>query len=227
MGNKGNSIEVNENYKHSCNSQKECLVNHISSLSAAYTDEEFKRIIEFYVFAAPILKSDKSDAFGLKNLKDYNWKGNADMNKLERELLRASEMLGFYFIKASTISGTLAQMDLVDRVCVEHPRAVLMQNYSTTVYENGRVVLNNSETRMECLFRHIRNSIAHNHTYIFRNGMILLEDTDQNNIITARIMLKKKALLDWINIVSKQNNVITAQMNTIEESSSKTEAQSA
>ncbi len=227
MANKDKNNEVNENYKHSCNSQKVCLVNHIASLSAAYTDKEFKSIIEFYVFAAPILKSDKPDAFGLKNLKDYNWKGKADMSKLERELLRASEMSGFYFIKASTISGTLAQMDLVDCVCVEHPRAVLMQNYSITVFENGRAVLNNSETRMECLFRHIRNSIAHNHTYVFRNDMILLEDTDQNNTITARIMLKKNALLDWINIVSRQNNVITAQMNTIGESSAKTDAKSA
>lgn len=198
--------ETNENYIHVCNSPLINSENYICSMAeAGYTSEEFKSIIEFYVLHAPILKSDKSDAFGLKNFKDYGWRGNADMNKLERELLKTSGIQSFCFIKSSTISNTLEQMQLgTNAWCVEHPRAVLKQDFVVTITENGKVEISNSETRMECLFRHIRNAFAHNHVYVFENGNILLEDIDaQSKSITARILLPKITLIRWISIVKK------------------------
>ncbi|MBQ8323795.1 MAG: hypothetical protein IJX82_01425 [Clostridia bacterium] len=199
-------METNENYTHACNSKLTNPENYICSIAdAGYTNDEFKAIIAFYVLHAPTLKSDKSDSFGLKNLKDYGWRGNSDMNKLERELLKASGLQSFCFIKSSAINNTLEQMQLgTSAWCVEHPRAVLKQDYTVTIAENGKAEISNSETRMECLFRHLRNAFAHNHVYVFTNGNILLEDIDgPNKIITARILVPKISLLNWINIVKK------------------------
>lgn len=210
--------EINENYKHVCDSTLINPSEHIRSISlAGYSDEEFKSIMDFYILHAPILKSDKTDAFGLKNLKDYGWRGNSDMNKLERELLKVSTIQMFCFIKSSSIQGTLDQMMLgKGNWCVEHPRAILKQDFDVKIFESGKVEITNSETRMECLFRHMRNSIAHNHIYVFDNGNILFEDIDsQSKAITARILLTKETVLNWISVVKKEQVVKNPSDDTI------------
>jgi len=183
------------------------MSDYISALSCGiYTDEEFKSIIEFFVLNAPVLKADKTDDFGLKSLKNFGWYGSSGMNKLECELLKASQLPFLCFIRSSSINATLEQMNLNDQICIEHPRAVLMQNYSFSILENGVPKIENAETRMECLFRHIRNSIAHNHTYVFDNGFIMLEDYDsKSKEVTARILIHKTALLRWIHVIKKDN----------------------
>lgn len=198
--------KINENYVHSCNCPAIAPKNYICALSdAGYTDSEFREILGFYVLNAPILKSGRSSEFG-KSLKDYGWCGNSKMTALERKLLKVSEIPSFCFIRADSIDNTLEQMQLgKGNWCVTHPRAVLKQNCKAKLLENGEVDVTNDETRMECLFRHIRNSLAHNHTYVFENGSILLEDAD-NQRITARILLKKYALLDWIRVVRKETS---------------------
>ena len=207
--------EANENYAHSCDSKlinsKECMC---SLSQVEYTDNDFKKIIEFYVLHAPILKSDKSDRFGVRNLKEYGWRGSSDMNKLERGLLKISGMHSFCFIRSSTIKETLEQMMLGEtNWCINHPRAVLKQDFNVKVYENGKIEIINKETRMECLFRHIRNALAHNHVYVFSNGNILLEDVEtQGNEITARILLNSKTLLEWIDLVKKEQQSITVDL---------------
>ena len=200
--------EVNKNYTHACEHQLVNINHNICSIAQiGYTAEEFKQILEFYVLNAPILKSDKTDVFGMKSLRDFGWKGSSDMNRLERELLKSSQIPNFCFIKSTSINKTLEQMLLSTQICSKHPRAVLKQDYSVTVLESGCVEVSNKETRMECLFRHIRNSIAHNHIYAFDNGNILLEDIDnQSKGITARILLPKTALLKWIGIVKKETD---------------------
>lgn len=199
--------EANENYVHACGLPMVDAKKYINSISCAgYSDIEFKKIIEFYVFNAPILKSDKTDLFGLKSLKDYGWHGNSDMSKLERELLKAGNMSSLCFVRSSSIELTLNQMLLgTENWCISHPRAVLKQEYNCDARESGKAEISNKESRMECLFRHIRNSLAHNHVYVFDNENIVLEDTDaQNGKITARILLNKSALLEWIRITRKE-----------------------
>lgn len=199
--------EANENYIHACGEPLVDAKKRINSISCAgYSDEEFKKIIEFYLFNAPTLKNNRNNQFGLKSLKSYGWRGNSDMCKLERELLKAANMSSFCFVKSSSIALTLNQMLLgSEKWCIFHLRAVLNQEYNCDVLETGKVEITNKETRMECLFRHIRNSLAHNHVYVFSNGNIVLEDTDaQNGKITARILLNKSTLLEWIRIIRKE-----------------------
>ncbi|MBQ7265705.1 MAG: hypothetical protein IJS61_06360 [Firmicutes bacterium] len=196
---------TNENYIHSCDSDKVRIEDNICSiLNMGYSHEQAMNILNFYVFNAPILHSNKNDSpFGLKTLKSYGWIGN-ELSKLEGRLLKTAGIGNFIFIKCNTIENTLENMDLHQKICIEHPRAVLKQNFKPKIEENGIVQLLPCETRMECLFRHIRNSIAHNHTYLFENNNILLEDRDENETISALILIPKQALIDWINVVDNK-----------------------
>lgn len=197
-----NSISNNS---HVCNEKKEKLDNHKESIiQSTLTTDEINAVFDFYVLHAPILKSgsDKTDDFGIKSLGEYGWYGNCRLSELERNLLKSGDVHRFVMIRADSINETLENMGLKDDICIKHPRAVMQQNFKVTVKENGEVKLEERETRMQCLFRHIRNSIAHNRTYLFENGeMILLEDADTDKKVTARILIKVKTLVDWIEII--------------------------
>lgn len=197
-----NSISNNS---HVCNEKKEKLDNHKESIiQSTLTTDEINAVFDFYVLHAPILKSgsDKTDDFGIKSLGEYGWYGNCRLSELERNLLKSGDVHRFVMIRADSINETLENMGLKDDICIKHPRAVMQQNFKVTVKENGEVKLEERETRMQCLFRHIRNSIAHNRTYLFENGeMILLEDADTDKKVTARILIKVKTLIDWIEII--------------------------
>lgn len=196
---------VNENYIHNCGGKKVEIKKYIKPLTEMEIDKDkVLELIAFYLFNAPVLSASKpKNDFGLKSLKDYGWVGNADMTKLEGRLLKAADLGMFCFIKSDSIDQTLESMDLQDKICIEHPRAVLKHNYAVSLREDGSFSVTQHETRMECLFRHIRNSIAHNHTYLFSNDNILLEDCEESGRITARILIPKKALEAWMIIIKK------------------------
>lgn len=197
-----NSISNNS---HVCNEKKEKLDNHKESIiQSTLTTDEINAVFDFYVLHAPILRSgsDKTADFGMKSFGEYGWYGNRGLSELERNLLKSGDVHRFVMIRADSIDETLENMGLKDDICIKHPRAVMQQNFKVTVKENGEVKLEERETRMQCLFRHIRNSIAHNRTYLFENGeMILLEDADTDKKVTARILIKVKTLVDWIQII--------------------------
>lgn len=173
--------------------EKECLC----------TPEIFRRIVDFYVSKAPVLKNNKKDTegFGLRSLKDLGWVGNTGLGRLEAEL-KSSADLTLYFIRSNSIDSTLESMNLDGCICIEHARGVLQQKHNIVLKENGEVSITPDESRMECLFRHIRNSLAHGRTYSFNNGYIMLEDMDnQSNKITARLLIKFQSLIEWIEII--------------------------
>ena len=197
---------INENYIHVCDSSQEELLPKARPISQmGYTKEQVIKIVEFYLFNAPVLKSKKDNSFGLKTLNDYGWSGTSAMSKLEGKLLTAAGMSIFSFIKSNSIDETLDSMNLGTKICTEHPRAVLKQNVKVVVFEDGSTEIRQQETRMECLFRHLRNAIAHNHTYLFDNGNVLIEDCDDNEKISARLLIPKDALTEWIRIVKNSD----------------------
>jgi hypothetical protein len=207
-------IEYNENYVHSCNNAKVEMVVYRKNLSdstaSVYTPEQFQSIIDYYVSKAPVIKNNGAgDAFGLRSLSEIGWKGSG-LGTLERELIKSSEMT-LVFIRSDAITHTLKAMDLDTRICCEHPRAVLKQSFKLKAKENGEIEVTNSETRMECLFRHIRNSLAHGRTYIFNNSNIMLEDCDDNGVLSARILIKAQTLIDWMAIIDHPDNYLNKQ----------------
>lgn len=209
--------EYNENYVHSCDKDKVEIVVYKKNLSDAnagvYTPEKFRSVIDYYVSKAPVLKTGVTgDGFGLRSLAAIGWKGNGGLGKLESELLKVSG-LSLIFIRSDAITNTIKSMDLDTKICCEHPRAVLKQSFKLKAKENGQIEVTNSETRMECLFRHIRNSLAHGRTYIFNNGNIMLEDCDDNGVLSARILIKAQTLIDWMAIIDHPDNYLNKQKN--------------
>jgi hypothetical protein len=199
---------INENYIHNCGFQQHAVKTYIKSIAdMGFDAQECVDILKFYVFNAPVLTSNKAgNSFGLKSLKEYGWAGNQDMSKLEGRLLKSAKLGMFCFLKSDSISQTLDAMNLGKKVCIEHPRSVIRQNCKASAKEDGSVHIDQKETRMECLFRHIRNSLAHNRTYDFNNGNIMLEDCDENGKISARIIIPKRALIDWMKIIKKEDS---------------------
>ena len=78
--------DYDENFIHICDKEKVELTNYRRAISQmGYSNDEVIRIVDFYIFNAPI---GKSDNLGLRTLKDYGWVGN-ELSKLEGKLLNA------------------------------------------------------------------------------------------------------------------------------------------
>ncbi|MDR3364489.1 MAG: hypothetical protein LBS91_06030 [Clostridiales Family XIII bacterium] len=199
-------IEPTNNHMHSCNGETVVLREFTGSLSdSSLTKAEIILIVNFYLFHAPVISNSlgTQDKFGHMRLRDYGWADARHMNQLERLLLAGSSIPSFIMLKSESIKGTLSSMLLDDIVCIEHPRAVMKINSDVKISEANEVKVSTKETRMECLFRHIRNSLAHNCIYVFANGNILLEDSDEKENLSARILIQPKSLIDWIEIIKK------------------------
>lgn len=140
-------------------------------------------------------------------LEEYGWANTVSkvngLPKLEEELMSSSGVEKLCCIRSTSIKDTLSACDLSGTViCVEHPRIVLQQLYELNYNENEEIHVSSKESRIIALFRHIRNALAHGNTYFFENGMVLLEDKESSKI-TAKILIKKQTLLDWIYIIDK------------------------
>ena len=191
---------LNMNHVHSCESALLPKKDYASSITECnFTLSELKAIYDFYIARPPLKKSKDQKADNLRFLGDYGWAGVAQLNTLERNLLRKSNICSFIIMKSDSIEMTLAEMKLKDEVCPDHPRAVMQLNKKISVQEDGVIRIEPSESRMACLFRHLRNGIAHGLLYKFPNENILIEDRDDtSNKSTASILIKSSTLVDWI-----------------------------
>ncbi len=209
------SIEYNENYVHSCDKEKVEIVVYKKNLSDPnsniYTPEQFKTIIDYYVSKAPVLKNNANNSdFGLRSLANIGWRGSSALGKLEKELIRVAA-LTLVFLRSDSIDNTINSMNLDSKICCVHARGVLKQGFKLNAKENGEIKVSNSETRMECLFRHIRNSLAHGRTYIFNNGFIMLEDADESGVMSARLLIKAQSLIDWMEIIDNPDKFLNSK----------------
>lgn len=59
------------------------------------------------------------------------------------------------------------------------------------------------ETQFACIVRHLRNSIAHGRIEMVSDDLVLLEDMG-NKILTMRLVLPQKALLDWAELIQAE-----------------------
>lgn len=193
-----------EGVSHVCSLQKINISNYKKSIAdSGFTDAECRLVLDFYVSKSPAMSSGCSIDF-----KKFGWKNTTNnldgFPALEKRLANIAGIPQFNIIRCTTIKNTLKSMDLSnDIMCIEHPRAVMKQDYKVTVTESESIKIISKESRMKALFRHIRNSFAHGNTYFFNNGFCLLEDHDCNGNCSARILIKKQSLIDWIFIVDK------------------------
>lgn len=192
-------------FAHQCSDAKASKAANKKSLTdSPFSSVQIDMLWDFYV------THTISGGSGLeRSVDDYGWKKDNSKKDgypaIENELIKRAKLeSNICFIRSTTCKDTLSAMDLSnDMICIEHPRAVLLQKYSTTVDENEKISFSGGgENHVNCLFRHIRNSFSHGNTYFFENGAILLEDKEKSKI-TAEILITQQTLLDWIKIIDK------------------------
>lgn len=177
---------------HNCDKEKINILNlKPTSITKLYNNKELKNIINFYLHNTPVSKIENK-ALDKELLIKYGWQKEKPntYNTIEKELLKSASIDSkSYNITKNISNQTLTNMSLDENICIHHPRAILKQ------YSN--------ENRIECLFRHLRNAITHNRIFILNNNLILLEDLNKQNKISAKIIIPKQSLLKWIEIVDK------------------------
>ena len=65
------------------------------------------------------------------------------------------------------------------------------------------------ETDLECLLRHLRNSIAHGHVFLHHGGNYItlgFEDQNEKKNITSRIIVNRAELNKWKNVLEEAIN---------------------
>lgn len=197
------SAKYNENYVHSCDSQLVAYSNYEKAIfESGYSYDEFKMIYDFYLAHAPLKRDGNEKVAHIRWLGEYGWKSTNDLRNLERLLLKIAEIPSFCILKSDSLDNTVVAMNLKDKICIEHPRAVMLTEKEVKVNEIGEVSITTREKRLVCLFRHIRNALAHGQTYVFDNGSILLEDKDGERV-TFRMLINKSTLIEWIKIIDK------------------------
>ncbi|MEE0434919.1 MAG: hypothetical protein UDB11_05890 [Peptococcaceae bacterium] len=170
-----------------------------------FSKEQINLIWDFYVIHTLGGGSELS-----RKVTDYGWKTTTGKKEgypaLLRKLAESANIEKFCIIKVNKTNETLKKMNLSPKgkICIEHPRAVMNQNYGIKLNENEIIEFDHKESKVAALFRHIRNALAHGRIYCFENGNILLEDKD-GRTATVEILIQKHALLDWIFVVDKDH----------------------
>jgi hypothetical protein len=188
---------------HSCNDVKIKKGSyHLSLKESGFTDAQIKILWDFYVSRS--FAASTGDPISLETCGWHDTQSKTDgLPVLESALAAAAGLASFCIIRNKTIRDTLGQMDLSnERICVSHSRAVLAQSFTYESDENETIKIKSAESRINAIFRHIRNSFAHGNTYFFPNGNCLLIDKDGSKT-TAAILIPKESLWDWIAIVDK------------------------
>ena len=155
-------------------------------------DRKLQRLFTYFLYCAPsidsihksILSVDKHEKVLDRIKKTHNTKS------------------GEYLFCAhnTTIEDELTKQALNgDEICGKCKRFICKR--TTTTRENNR-----KETDLECLLRHLRNSIAHGRVYVRNRGnyiSICFEDRNKEGKITARIMCCRADLEKWRNILQE------------------------
>ncbi len=113
------------------------------------------------------------------------------------------EKFGFYMFDTDKIKKGESSC------CVNHPRAILRRDFpplSAKLDGNMKVSISfkdnkEVEPKIQCLFRHLRNAIAHDNTY-FINDKVLFIDYDKSGKISGAVLFKQQTLFDWIKLVN-------------------------
>lgn len=196
-------------FSHSCEVEKKSKsANKKSIKDSPFSYAQIDMIWDFYV------THTISGGSGLsRTLLDYGWENTNNQKTgygaVEKELLSSKYFEKICFIRAKECKDTLSAMDLSnDMVCSSHTRAVLLQKFHIIIDENESIKYDSSsqaESKLNALFRHLRNSFAHANTYFFDDGTVLLEDYEGKKI-TASILINQQTLLDWIRFIDKNQN---------------------
>jgi len=208
-------MAIKELENHNCDHAKYSFEDYFRSLLEASSEKvtslnskDIALLWDFYVHHAPTKKNIDQKTPSIRHLSEYGWGGTAgeySILKLESSLCRIAGLQKIIMLKSSTIKETLASMGLNETGCITCSRAVLKHSIKIAIDEYGDTkISDNDGNRMICLFRHIRNSFSHGNTYFFENGNMMLEDFDENQKCSAKIILSANSLIEWIWAIDRQ-----------------------
>ena len=164
--------------------------------SMNFSDKDLVKIYNFYLYKSFAASSPQSI-----KIQDYGWKATKSCTNgygAIENALKNKMNIEFHF-----------QKDKKGEKKKSFKQLLLENNMSDTNFDSKKPnavfeLSNPKEPPMVCLFRHIRNAIAHGNTYQFENNNILLEDKYKGKL-TARILIKHETLIDWIKVIDKNN----------------------
>lgn len=159
----------------------------------AFEDKQFLRIITFFVFHSPV---DNLSARQI-SLSEYGW--NTPWRKpyyLNKQLKQATNNYKLLFSSAiyNKIDNTLNE-------------ANLLETFPSNIEKERICIYDCKKNQFMSVFYHIRNAFAHGR-FDFRTlndeEYYILEDVQKDKgglKVSARIILKKRTLLNWIDII--------------------------
>lgn len=171
---------------------------------SGFSDEQITMIWDFYVTKAIADSASQKRRVSDYGLRELPW----------NDMLRTAgiKAVNVKVLLANSINKTLRNYDLeiTEKVGnetrnkpieIDIPKIVCLTPFSIADEEKPKAKVGEAES----VLTHIRNSFAHGNTYFFNNNMMLLEDKDNRGSITARIILKRQTLLDWISLIDSSH----------------------
>ena len=151
---------------------------------------ELRQLFSYFQYSAPNVDSLKSPYL----MPDYH-------EDVLEQMLKGNENYHFCAHSSNTEDELRAVALSGGQVCIYCKRFMCKRMTRPAKRDNTR-----KETDLECLLRHLRNSIAHGHVYVNHGGnyiSILFEDENDKHNVTARIMCCQADLRKWRNILEK------------------------
>ena len=160
-----------------------------------FYDYDLFRIVTFFVFHSPC----KSLSSMGKSLEEYGW--HTPWKKpyhLNKQLKQASTNFNLIFSANSCKNLSLAL-----------EKANLADPFPTEIDKERIAIVNNKKNQFISVFYHLRNAFAHcriNMVTVNNECTFILEDIVNKNDsqkckLSARMIIKKQTLLNWINII--------------------------
>ena len=166
-------------------------------------DIGLSREIEAMIWDFYVTKSISTSASQGRKISDYGW------NKLPfKEMINSANITkdNVKIMPASSINETLKRYGLdthtnkeEKEIEIDELKIVCLTPFTVADDNPPKPKMGEGES----VLTHVRNAFAHGNTYFFDNENVMLEDKNKS-IVTARIIIKKQTLLDWIYIVDKE-----------------------
>ncbi len=160
-----------------------------------YNDKVFNQVRKFYLDSLPFFGNNSPSSTQSINANKRGWKQHS-VNKLYMEMMKQLSIEDNVWL----VKSSKTHSDIQKKLSENKVHGISLQMNEFICVEKL-----SSENRVSCIFRHIRNAIAHGR-YKKKDGLVLFEDMSRNGKnITGRLLLKEETLISWIEIFNAGN----------------------
>ncbi|NCC87845.1 MAG: hypothetical protein EOM05_08255 [Clostridia bacterium] len=181
----------------------------INSYKKSIREFCFTNIQESIIWDFYVTKSLSKSSSQNRILEDYHKPNFSRPANFLDKLIKIADVKedNLKFVYGDSMERCLKELNLFDfdiNVLSDFtPRIAIMISAKNQGYYNN---FSNKKCLIS-LMSHIRNALAHGNTYLFDNNYILLEDINhRDNIITARMILSKETLIEWVKVFDNESN---------------------